>query len=96
MREYSVPASVRVDDGDSLTDTVFTSGAPHPPQRARRPPPPPPPHGVPGRLIGSVRYRPRPAELSRPLHNSCPMRGFHSTSGPIARMMAPWHRAAWP
>ena len=26
MREFSVPASVRVDDGDTLTDTVFAPG----------------------------------------------------------------------
>ena len=30
MREFSVPASVRVDDGDTLSDTVFALAEDHP------------------------------------------------------------------
>ena len=30
MREFSVPASVRVDDGDTLSDTVFALAEEHP------------------------------------------------------------------
>ena len=30
MREFSVPASVRVDDGDTLSDTVFALADEHP------------------------------------------------------------------